>query len=56
MPDEEDLMMSTERKSGWINIYRGQVYNTFEKAEEARKIAEHGGDNCLKTIKIDWEE
>lgn len=56
MPDEQDLMMLTERKSGWINVYRGQVYNTFEKAEEARKIAEHGGDNCLKTIKIDWEE
>lgn len=56
MPDEEDLIMSPERKSGWVNIYRGQVYNTFEKAEEARKIVEHGGDNCLKTIKISWEE
>lgn len=51
-----DLMMLTEKKEGWVNIYRGQVYNAFEKAEEARKIAEHGGDNCLKTIKIDWEE
>ena len=51
-----DLMMLPEKKEGWVNIYRGQVYNTFEKAEEARKIAEHGGNNCLKTIKIDWEE
>ena len=54
--NDGDLMMLPERKSGWVNIYRGQVYNTFEKAEEARKIAEHGGDNYLKTIKIDWEE
>lgn len=54
--NDGDLMMSPERKSGWVNIYRGQVYNTFEKAEEARKIAGHGGDNCLKTIKISWEE
>ena len=53
---ELDLMMLPEKKEGWVNIYRGQVYNTFEKAEEARKIAEHGGDNYLKTIKIDWEE
>lgn len=51
-----DLMMLPEKKEGWVNIYRGQVYNAFEKAEEARKIAEHGGDNCLKTIKINWEE
>lgn len=51
-----DLMMLPEKKEGWVNIYRGQVYNAFEKAEEARKIAKHGGDNCLKTIKINWEE
>lgn len=51
-----DLMMLPEKKEGWVNIYRGQVYNAFEKAEEARKIAEHGGDNYLKTIKIEWEE
>lgn len=51
-----DLMMLPEKKEGWVNIYRGQVYNAFEKAEEARKIAEHGGDNYLKTIKINWEE
>lgn len=54
--NDGNLMMLPEKKEGWVNIYRGQVYNTFEKAEEARKIAEHGGDNCLKTIKIDWEE
>lgn len=48
----DDLMMLPEKKEGWVNIYRGQVYNTLERA---KKAVDHN-DNYLKTIKIDWEE
>ena len=49
-----DLMMLPEKKEGWVNIYRTQIYTTFEKAEKAYRIA--GDDNYLETIKVEWEE
>lgn len=55
--DEEsihDLMMLPEKKEGWVNIYRTQIYTTLEKAEKAYRIA--GDDNYLETIKVEWEE
>ena len=28
-----DLMMLPEKKEGWVNIYRSQIYDTLERAE-----------------------
>ena len=50
-----DLMMLPEKKEGWANIYRSQIYNTLEKAKEAYKRT-CNDDNYLQTIKIEWEE
>lgn len=56
--DEErgyDLMMLPEKKEGWVNVYRSQIYDTFERATEAYKRT-CNDDNYLQTIKISWEE
>ena len=52
---ELDLMMLPEKKEGWVNIYRSQIYNTLERAKEAYKRT-CNEDNYLQTIKIEWEE
>ena len=58
--NSSDLFFATEKKEGWINIYKinsiispgPQVYDTKEKAESA------AGDKSyyISTIKIEWEE
>lgn len=50
-----DLMMLPEKKEGYVNIYRSQIYDTLERAKEAYKRT-CNDDNYLKTIKIEWEE
>ena len=55
MERELDLMMLPEKKEGWVNIYRSQIYNTLEKAKEAYKRT-YNDNNYFKTIKIEWEE
>ena len=52
---DKDLMMLPEKKEGWVNIYRSQIYNTLERAKEAYKRT-CNEDNYLQTIKIEWEE
>ena len=56
-----DIVFATERKEGWINIYRTEglesvytanVYNSKEEAEDAGR----GEEDYLATIKIEWEE
>ena len=54
-PKDEDLMMLPEKKEGWANIYRSQIYDTLERAKEAYKRT-CNDDNYLQTIKIEWEE
>ncbi len=53
--NDEDLMMLPEKKEGWVNVYRSQIYDTFERATEAYKRT-CNNDNYLQTIKISWEE
>lgn len=52
---KDDLMMLPEKKEGWANIYRSQIYDTLERAKEAYKRT-YNDDNYLQTIKIEWEE
>lgn len=47
-----DLMMLPEKKEGWVNVYKNQIHNTFESAEEGHK----GATDYIKTIKVEWEE
>ena len=54
-PCADDLMMLPEKKEGYANIYRSQIYDTLERAKEAYKRT-CNNDNYLKTIKIEWEE
>ena len=47
-----DLMMLSEKKEGWVNVYKNQIHNTSESAEEGHK----GTTDYIKTIKVSWEE
>lgn len=50
-----DLMMATEKKDGWINIYEGGIVSSIyatEKIALFNKIE----DRYITTIKIEWEE
>lgn len=56
-----DLFFVTEKKEGWINIYKsksmgapigGTIYDSEEEAETEGKR----GKNYIETIKIEWEE
>ena len=51
----DNLMMLPEKKEGWANIYRSQIYDTLERATEAYKRT-CNDDNYLQTIKIEYEE
>ena len=58
-----DLMMLTEKKEGWVNVYNSlgvitlshNPFDTKEEALEALKSAS-GRAYCVDTIKIEWEE
>lgn len=54
--DEHDnnlnLMMSTEKKEGWIIIHKEAIYDK----ETAEKIARETTANVIKIQKIEWEE
>lgn len=55
-----DLMMLSEKKEMWINIYKGTIclisggglYDTEEEAKDAVK----GDENYVTTVKVCWEE
>lgn len=53
-----DLVMAPVKHEGWVNVYKDgdevepgiKIYKT---EEEAKKVA---SDNCIATVKIEWEE
>lgn len=59
-PKDEDLMMLSEKKEGWVNIYKGgkldadYIYPT--KADAVENIYPPMKDQYIDTIKIEWEE
>lgn len=59
MGDDRDLMMASEKKEGWVNLYKTEsgVYPAAVIAE-TRDAAYNGRSNkdYLATIKIEWEE
>lgn len=48
----DDLVMLSEKKEGWVNVYKNQIHDTPESAEEGHK----GTTDYIKTIKVEWEE
>lgn len=59
---DDDLMMATENKSGWINMYKeteGEYYMdkaVFRTRESALKAVPLRDRNYIATIKMNWEE
>lgn len=54
-----DLFMKSEKKEGWVNIYKGacnehlccnHIYSTKEEA------IEKAANSCIANAKIEWEE
>lgn len=56
---ELDLLFAPEKKSGWINVYRGNGgYNTFvcNRIFATKEEAQKEKRDIIATIKIEWEE
>lgn len=51
-PYKDDLMMSPEKKEGWIIIHKEAIYDK----ETAEKIARETTANVIRIQKIEWEE
>ena len=47
----DDLMMLPEKKEGWVNVYKHNLYDTESEAKRA-----HVKEGYIDTIKIEWEE
>ena len=56
--DERDLFFATEKKCGWINVYKEVSKNIrsaiFDTKEEATRFASR--EDYVDTIRIEWEE
>lgn len=56
-----DLFFASEKKEGWLNIYRSEsgFYlrgNPYKSKEEADEVAKANYKTFCTTIKIEWEE
>lgn len=51
-----DLMMSTEKKEGWINIYKGGLLDTKSYSSKEEAVSKASRVDYIDTIKIEWEE
>lgn len=60
--NDEDLMMLSEKKEGWVNVYREESNNNERLIEQTiYKTRKDAFDNAcpkgyITTIKINWEE
>ena len=50
---DNDLMMLTEKKEGWVNVYSNCLGGPYESKECALK---QKMKDCIATVKISWEE
>lgn len=55
---DDDLMMLSEKKEGWVNIYKsGECYNVGDFSFSKEEIEQHKNqNNYIATVKISWEE
>ena len=56
--NEYDLMMVSEKKTGWINIYKHKenLYPSAVIHESKEKAIEFRSPRFVNTIEIEWEE
>lgn len=57
--NNKNLMMDSEKKDGWINVYQcGVSYPIYKSKEEAQNSMVNGIGlgKYITTIKIEWEE
>ena len=55
---DDDLMMATEKREGWINIYENNGRDTYGAIYKTQKGAQmHASpEGYVTTIKIEWEK
>lgn len=51
-----DLMMDTEKKEGWINIYENELTSKAIYPCEEDALSCHNPEGYIATIKIEWEK
>ncbi len=53
----DDLFMKSEKREGWINIYKvsGEYY-TGNRVYDTKEDAQYKLEDHVNTIKIEWEE
>ena len=53
-----DLFFAPEKREGWINIYKqGNLRISDLEVWETKEIAKKwSNENCVATVKIEWEE
>lgn len=56
-----DLFFTTEKKEGWVSVYRnarGNIFfsSTYRTKEEALDALYDDTDTRIDTIKVEWEE
>ena len=57
----DDLVMASERKTGWVNIYKEpggdrSAIGVYPTDQEAVDDAFKGEEKAIATVKIEWEE
>lgn len=62
-PQADDLMMLSEKKEGWVNVYydndapsHREASWVYDKEEEAIKVGKEHGSCYIATVRIEWEE
>jgi hypothetical protein len=61
-PNKYDLFMASEKKEGWVNVYRyvprlgRSIHATKEEALRALDAEPHWKEEYIATTHIEWEE
>ena len=51
-----DLMMISEKKEGWVNVYKGGLLDTKSYPTKKEAFNKASLNDYIDTIKIEWEE
>lgn len=51
-----DLMMLSEKKEGWVNVYKGRLLDTKSYPTKKEAFAKACQRDYVDTVKIEWQE
>lgn len=51
-----DLMMLSEKKEGWVNVYKGGLLDTKSYPTKKEAFDKAGPEGYVDTVKINWSE